>query len=111
MAVKKAEAKPAVATGTAVVASGTLTPDVMNAWPSPPPKVKTRARAKGKEKGGETKGQVPKAVPEAEKMSAKAYAKAMKKLHVELVKLQQWVVAKGLKVCICLLYTSDAADE
>ena len=100
MAVKKAEAKPAVATGTAVVASGTLTPDVMNAWPSPPPKVKTRARAKGKEKGGETKGQVPKAVPEAEKMSAKAYAKAMKKLHVELVKLQQWVVAKGLKVCI-----------
>jgi polyphosphate kinase 2 len=33
-------------------------------------------------------------------MSAKAYAKAMKKLHVELVKLQQWVVAKGLKVCI-----------
>ena len=33
-------------------------------------------------------------------MSDKAYAKEMKKLHVELVKLQQWVVAKGLKVCI-----------
>ena len=110
MAVKKAEAKPAVATGMAVVASGTLTPDVMNAWPSPPPKVKTRARAKGKEKGGETKGQVPKAVPEAEKMSAKAYAKAMKKLHVELVKLQQWVVAKGLKVCI-VFEGRDAAGK
>jgi polyphosphate kinase 2 len=34
------------------------------------------------------------------KLSAKAYAREMKKLHVELVKLQQWVVHKGLKVCI-----------
>jgi polyphosphate kinase len=33
-------------------------------------------------------------------LSAKAYDKALKKLHVELVQLQQWVVAKGLKVCI-----------
>ena len=30
----------------------------------------------------------------------KAYDRELKKLHVELVKLQQWVVAKGLKVCI-----------
>ncbi len=30
----------------------------------------------------------------------KDYAKALKKLHVELVKLQEWVVHKGLKVCI-----------
>jgi polyphosphate kinase 2 len=30
----------------------------------------------------------------------KEYAKQMKKLHVELVKLQEWVVHKGLKVCI-----------
>ena len=30
----------------------------------------------------------------------KTYEKELKKLHVELVKLQQWVVAKGLKVCI-----------
>ena len=36
----------------------------------------------------------------ADKLSAKAYAKELKKLHVELVKLQQWVVHKGLKVCI-----------
>lgn len=28
------------------------------------------------------------------------YEKELKRLHVELVKLQQWVVAKGLKVCI-----------
>ncbi|MBP6776458.1 MAG: polyphosphate kinase 2 [Piscinibacter sp.] len=33
-------------------------------------------------------------------LSDKQYAREMKKLHVELVKLQQWVVAKGLKVCI-----------
>jgi polyphosphate kinase 2 len=32
--------------------------------------------------------------------SGKDYDKALKKLHVELVKLQQWVVHEGLKVCI-----------
>src|SRR6476646_948047 len=35
-----------------------------------------------------------------EKLSSKDYDREMPKLHVELVKLQQWVVAKGLKVCI-----------
>ena len=34
------------------------------------------------------------------KISGKDYAKEMKKLHVELVKLQEWVVKKGLKVCV-----------
>ncbi|MEO8506376.1 MAG: polyphosphate kinase 2 [Betaproteobacteria bacterium] len=34
------------------------------------------------------------------KLSGKDYDREMKKLHAELVKLQQWVVAKGLKVCI-----------
>ncbi|MCI4679217.1 polyphosphate kinase 2 [Rhodoblastus acidophilus] len=34
------------------------------------------------------------------KLKNKLYEKELKKLHVELVKLQQWVVAKGLKVCI-----------
>jgi polyphosphate kinase 2 len=33
-------------------------------------------------------------------LSGKDYDRELKKLHVELVKLQQWVVAKGLKVCI-----------
>jgi polyphosphate kinase len=33
-------------------------------------------------------------------MSRKDYDKALKKLHGELVQLQKWVVAKGLKVCI-----------
>ncbi|HEX4939187.1 MAG TPA: polyphosphate kinase 2 [Candidatus Kapabacteria bacterium] len=33
-------------------------------------------------------------------LSNKEYEKELKRLHVELVKLQQWVVHKGLKVCI-----------
>lgn len=37
---------------------------------------------------------------QAGELSNKAYAKEMKKLHIELVKLQQWVVHAGLKVCI-----------
>ena len=36
----------------------------------------------------------------AMELSGKDYERELKKLHVELVKLQQWVVAKGLKVCI-----------
>jgi len=42
----------------------------------------------------------PDAAATGGKLSAKDYAREMKKLHVELVKLQQWVVHKGLKVCI-----------
>jgi polyphosphate kinase 2 len=42
----------------------------------------------------------PAAAAEKVELSTKEYAKALKKLHVELVKLQQWVVHKGLKVCI-----------
>jgi polyphosphate kinase 2 len=34
------------------------------------------------------------------KLSTKDYERELKKLHVELVKLQQWVVHAGLKVCI-----------
>ena len=36
----------------------------------------------------------------AKELSGKDYERELKKLHVELVKLQRWVVAKGLKVCI-----------
>jgi len=45
---------------------------------------------------------VPKGVatPSNEKLSTKAYERELKKLHVELVKLQEWVVRKGLKVCV-----------
>jgi polyphosphate kinase 2 len=34
------------------------------------------------------------------KLKTKDYEKELKKLHVELVKLQEWVKHKGLKVCI-----------
>src|SRR3954462_3455257 len=34
------------------------------------------------------------------KLNAKQYDKEMEKLHVELVRLQEWVKYKGLKVCV-----------
>lgn len=46
--------------------------------------------AKGKARGA----------PPGGKLKRKAYDKALEKLHVELVKLQEWVKHKGLKVCI-----------
>jgi len=36
----------------------------------------------------------------AGKLTGKAYDEELARLHVELVKLQQWVVHKGLKVCV-----------
>src|SRR5271163_3868963 len=35
------------------------------------------------------------------KLKRKDYERELERLHVEFVKLQQWVVHKGLKVCIC----------
>ena len=35
-----------------------------------------------------------------QKLGRKDYDKALARLHVELVKLQEWVVHKGLKVCV-----------
>jgi len=37
----------------------------------------------------------------AKKLKDKAYLKELAKLHVELVKLQEWVKATGAKICIC----------
>lgn len=39
-------------------------------------------------------------VPDRDKLSRKDYEQDLAKLHVELVKLQQWVVNKGRKVCV-----------
>ena len=36
----------------------------------------------------------------AKKLKAKLYDKELKRLHAELVKLQEWVVAKGLKIIV-----------
>jgi len=50
------------------------------------------AKAKKKEKETNKKS--------GKKLKNKEYLKKLAKLHVELVKLQEWVKAKGLKVCI-----------
>jgi polyphosphate kinase len=35
-----------------------------------------------------------------EELSGKEYARELKKLHIELVKLQEWVKHKGLRICV-----------
>jgi len=59
-------------------------------------------KSKGKEKKADAPGTVdPRSpAPSGEKLSGKDYARKMKKLHGELVKLQEWVKHKGLKICI-----------
>ena len=47
----------------------------------------------------QARGNRTRRLPKGE-ISGKDYAREMKKLHVELVKLQEWVKLKGLKVCI-----------
>ena len=44
-------------------------------------------------------------------LSTKDYNRALKKPDVELVKLQQWVVAKGLKVCILFEGRETRSDD
>ncbi|MNS01110.1 Polyphosphate kinase 2 [compost metagenome] len=58
--------------------------------------MKTKTK-KSKNEEDEKKG---KSVPETEKMKAKEYEKELSRLHVELVRLQDWVKDKGLKICI-----------
>jgi polyphosphate kinase len=61
---------------------------------------KKDAKSKDKPSGRAKKTGADIAAAPAKKLSSKDYDRELKKLHVELVKLQQWVVAKGLKVCI-----------
>src|SRR5512147_188391 len=53
-------------------------------------------KGKGKEKNAAKKG----GSKGPEKLTEKAYQKELKQLHVELVKVQEWVKAKGIKICI-----------
>lgn len=50
----------------------------------------------GKKNSGKASDTAMKVTP----LDNKEYEKALRRLHVELVKLQRWVVHKGLKVCI-----------
>jgi len=68
-------------------------------------KDKTKVEPKGKQKPGKAgvaKAEAGKrtAPGPAEKLKTKDYNREIKKLDVQLVRLQEWVVAKGLKVCI-----------
>ncbi len=54
-------------------------------------KVRAESKAKAKSKS---------ATGKPDKLSGKDYEKELERLHVELVKLQQWVLDKGLKVCV-----------
>jgi polyphosphate kinase 2 len=63
-------------------------------------KPKTGKASKGNEDGAAPATDRRGASAASRPMSGKEYAKALKKLHVELVKLQGWVKEKGLKVCI-----------
>ena len=58
----------------------------------------SKKHKKSKHKG-EAKDEQPVAESK-ERMKNKEYEKELRKLHVELVKLQQWVVHEGLKVCV-----------
>ncbi|MCB8880915.1 polyphosphate kinase 2 [Acidisoma cellulosilytica] len=61
----------------------------------------------------QSKHQDERAAPETEKASklpGKVYARELERLHVELVKLQQWVVHHKLKVCI-VFEGRDAAGK
>ena len=62
---------------------------------------KSRASEKGASAAESTAAEAatPAAGPDAD-LSNKDYEKALKKLHVELVKLQLWVAHSGAKVCI-----------
>src|SRR5690349_20079890 len=60
-----------------------------------------RAKDDGEARHADGGGAAPDDVTDGDaRMSTKKYDEALKKLHVELVKLQQWVVHKGLKVCV-----------
>ena len=61
--------------------------------------VATKGAAKSG-KGKKANGSGAKAAAPGAELSGKDYDKELKKLHVELVKLQEWVKHKGLKVCI-----------
>jgi len=68
---------------------------------------KKSGRAKAKAGGAATKRARAKPRTEIaateqppERMKRSEYEDHLERLHIELVKLQQWVVAKGLKVCI-----------
>jgi polyphosphate kinase 2 len=64
----------------------------MTADEAPADAIRTKERKKDKKNGGRK--------DKKDEISGKGYDKELKKLHGELVALQQWVVKEGAKVCI-----------
>jgi len=54
----------------------------------------------GKKRKGKNRDDADASAPEDGKLKRKHYDRELARLHVELVKLQEWVKHKGLKVCI-----------
>jgi polyphosphate kinase 2 len=75
---------------------------------------RAKARADGKARGRARAydvGHVTSAQPsDAEKMKRKDFEHELAKLHLELVKMQDWIKAHGLKVCV-LFEGRDAAGK
>jgi len=63
-------------------------------------RAKTQAKVEAKTESTEAPETRKSAGKDGEELSNKEYAKLLKGLHVELVKLQEWVKAKGLKVVV-----------
>lgn len=59
-----------------------------------------KSKALKPESANASKGVAEERTPLNKKLKRKKYEKELTRLHIELVKLQQWVVAKGLKVCV-----------
>ncbi len=57
-------------------------------------------KADSKDKGRKKKDEQKPAAEAGAKLKRRDYEQELEKLHVELVKLQQWVVHAGLKVCV-----------
>ena len=62
-------------------------------------KQRDKAEHAAKERNGHTQEPAT-STAAAEPLTGKAYEKELRKLHVELVKLQEWVKHKGLKVVV-----------
>jgi len=63
-------------------------------------RAKGKAEAEVKDAGRQQESKVCADDPAVSRFKAKAYKKELAGLHVELVKLQEWIRHKGLKVCI-----------
>jgi polyphosphate kinase 2 len=75
-----------------------------------PRKVRKAKKAKVEERMTVQDVEAPRSHEKRKKVSGKRYEKELARMHVELVKLQEWVKAKGLKVVV-IFEGRDAAGK